>query len=113
MYAKAPKTRVSKAVASFINIRCVLLNKISLIPLVVNIIMTPVGIKFNPAHEVGVEEKLRRISPGLYRDMEGTLYLNWSEFLAAHSLPGSAEVRQAVREQIKREFGGESLKELD
>jgi len=60
-----------------------------------------------------MEEKLTKISPGLYRNLEGTLCLNWSEFLAAHSLLGSAEVRQAVREQIKREFGGESLKELD
>jgi hypothetical protein len=60
-----------------------------------------------------MEEKLTPISPGLYRDRKGALCLKWEEFLAAHGLPDGVEVRQAVREQIRLEFGVVAMKELD
>ena len=60
-----------------------------------------------------MEEKLKQISSGLYRDQEGALYIKWGEFLAAHNLPDSPEARHAVRENIKREFGNLTLKETD
>ena len=60
-----------------------------------------------------MDEKLREISAGLHQDQEGALYIRWGQFLAAHNLPDGPEVRQAVRENIKSEFGNVTLKEAD
>jgi len=60
-----------------------------------------------------MEEKRRQISAGLYSVQKGTLYIEWREFLAGHNLPDGPEVRQAVRENIYREFGSVKLEESD
>jgi hypothetical protein len=49
---------------------------------------------------------LRRLVTGLYRDTKGTLYLYIYEFLRKHGMPDSPEVRAAVLQQIREEFGG-------
>ena len=60
-----------------------------------------------------MEEELSQLSPGLYVDREGTLYVKMGEFLRAHQLPDRPEVRQAVRDQIAREFSNVPFKELE
>lgn len=60
-----------------------------------------------------MEEDLRQLSPGLYVDGKGTLYVRLSEFLLAHHLQDTPEVREAVREEIYHEFGNVPIKELE
>lgn len=60
-----------------------------------------------------MEEGLAPISPGLYKNKEGMLCVRMSEFLSAHNLPDAPEVRQAVLDNIKREFGNVPLKEIE
>jgi hypothetical protein len=60
-----------------------------------------------------MKEDLVQVSPGLYKNKEGTLCLRMGEFLAAHNLADAPEVRQAVIDNIKREFGSIPLKEID
>ena len=51
------------------------------------------------------KKELRRISPGFYVDAKRSLYFDVHEFLAAQRLPDSAEVRKAVWDQVRRDFG--------
>jgi hypothetical protein len=60
-----------------------------------------------------MDEELSQLSPGLYVDSKGALYLKMGEFLLAHHLPDLPEVRQAIRDEILREFGDVPVKELE
>jgi hypothetical protein len=58
------------------------------------------------------DRKLTRIGPGIYMDETRALFVNVREFLVAQKLPDVPEVRQAVLEQIRRDFGGVGITEL-
>jgi hypothetical protein len=51
------------------------------------------------------DKQLTRIGAGFYVDANRSLYVNVREFLTAHDLPDTPEVRQAVWDQIGRDFG--------
>jgi hypothetical protein len=51
------------------------------------------------------DKPLTRIGAGFYVDVNRSLYVNVREFLTAHELPDTPEVRQAVWDQIRRDFG--------
>jgi hypothetical protein len=63
------------------------------------------GLKMNKAD-------LQRIGPGFYVDSNRSLYLDMKEFMTAHDLPDRPEVRQAILEQVKQEFGLSEVTEL-
>ncbi len=50
--------------------------------------------------------------PGLYADSAGRLYLAMAEFLFAHGMPDSPEVRIVVWEEIREVFGDIPVNEL-
>jgi hypothetical protein len=52
-----------------------------------------------------VEKDLRRLIPGLYRDADGVLYLKVGEFLRHRRMPDRPQVRAALLQQIRAEFG--------
>jgi len=56
--------------------------------------------------------KLAPIIPGLYADRGGRLYLAMAEFLSAHVIPDSPEVRAVVWEEIRGVFGEIAVMEL-
>jgi hypothetical protein len=58
------------------------------------------------------KKDLTRIGPGFYVDPARSLYVNVREFLAAQKLPDTPEVRRAVWEQIRRDFGEIGITEL-
>jgi hypothetical protein len=58
------------------------------------------------------DSKLTRIGPGIYMDEARALFVNVSEFLVTQKLPDVPEVRQAVLEQIRHDFGGVEITEL-
>lgn len=49
--------------------------------------------------------RLRHLSGGFYTDDEGVIYVYMREYLARHNMPDTAEVRAAVLEQVRKEFG--------
>lgn len=51
------------------------------------------------------KKTLRWLATGLYRDAQGVLYVYIQQFLTRHGLPDRPEVRRALLEQIKEEFG--------
>jgi hypothetical protein len=55
---------------------------------------------------------LQRIGVGFYTDDNGSVYLDVKELMAAHDLPDRSEVRQAILEQVKQEFGFSEVVEL-
>ena len=57
-------------------------------------------------------EKLRRIGEGFYVDDNRSLYFNVREFLAAHHLSDTPEVRKAIWKQIRDDFGVIEITEL-
>jgi hypothetical protein len=77
--------------------------------------MIPIGIKNDIRHDNGSvmdDKELVRISPGFYFDRARALYVNIGEFLRSQNLPDTAEVRQAIWEQIRRDFGAIGIAEL-
>jgi hypothetical protein len=50
--------------------------------------------------------------PGFYADRSGRLYLAMAEFLFAHGMPDSPEVRAVVWEEIRDVFGDIAVNEL-
>jgi hypothetical protein len=58
------------------------------------------------------ENDLTKIGPGFYVDKERAMYFKVREFLAFHNLPDSREVRQAVWDQVKEDFGEVGITEL-
>lgn len=50
-------------------------------------------------------EDLRKIGAGFYVDDRRSLYFNVREFLIANGLPDTAEMRQAVWDQVAHDFG--------
>lgn len=58
------------------------------------------------------EGKLRRLGYGLYVDDNRALYFRVREFMAAHNLSDTPEVREAVWKQIRDDFGVIEITEL-
>jgi hypothetical protein len=58
------------------------------------------------------KEDLRKIGRGFYVDKSKRLYLDMREFLAAHNLSDRPEVREAILQQVKDEFGVTEVAEL-
>jgi hypothetical protein len=58
------------------------------------------------------ERELTKIGPGFYVDKNRSLYFNVREFLDFHELPDSPEVRQAVWNQVRHDFGIIGITEL-
>jgi hypothetical protein len=50
-------------------------------------------------------EDLRKIGVGFYVDDRRYLYFNVREFLTANGLPDTAEMREAVWDQVAHDFG--------
>jgi hypothetical protein len=51
------------------------------------------------------KDDLKTIGRGFYVDDDKRLYLDMKEFLAVHDLPDRPEVREAILQQVKDEFG--------
>lgn len=58
------------------------------------------------------KEGLRKIGQGFYVDDRRSLYFNVREFLAANKLADTAELRQAVWDQVAHDFGVIGIIEL-
>jgi hypothetical protein len=58
------------------------------------------------------KEDLQRVGTGFYVDSKRSLYLDMKEFMTVHDLPDRSEVRQAILEQVKQEFGLSEITEL-
>jgi hypothetical protein len=58
------------------------------------------------------DKKLRRLGYGFYVDDNRRLYFNVRECLAAHNLSDTPEVRKAIWEQIRQDFGAIEITEL-
>ena len=58
------------------------------------------------------ENDLTKIGPGFYVDGKRGMYFKVREFLDFHNLPDSPEVRQAVWDQVKEDFGEVGITEL-
>jgi hypothetical protein len=56
---------------------------------------------------------LQRVGTGFYVDSNRSLYLDMKEFMTARNLPDRTEVRQAILEQVKQEFGLSEVTELN
>jgi len=58
------------------------------------------------------DKKLQKISTGLYIDDKRALYFKVRELLAAHGIADTPEVRKAIRQQIRQDFGVIEITEL-
>jgi hypothetical protein len=58
------------------------------------------------------KEDLQKIGSGFYVDSNRSLYLDVKELMEAHNLPDRPEVRLAIWEQVKQEFGLSEVTEL-
>ncbi|HZE79307.1 MAG TPA: hypothetical protein VE604_00315 [Candidatus Polarisedimenticolia bacterium] len=58
------------------------------------------------------DKELTRIGDGFYVDDNRALYFKVSEFLTAHHLSDTPEVRRAIWEQIRHDFGVIGITEL-
>ena len=58
------------------------------------------------------KEGLTRIGDGFYVDGDRKIYFQVSEFLAAHRMPDTPEVRAEVWAQVCRDFGAVGVTEL-
>ena len=50
------------------------------------------------------KDELQKIGVGLYQDDKGSVYCDMHEFLTFHKLPDKPETRQAVWEELERQF---------
>jgi hypothetical protein len=55
---------------------------------------------------------LTKIGPGFYVDDRRALYFHVQEFLASSKLPDTPEVRQAIWDQVRQDFGVIGITEL-
>jgi hypothetical protein len=51
------------------------------------------------------DERITRIGTGFYVTEQGALLVNVREILAEFNLPDTPEIRQAIWDQIRRDFG--------
>jgi hypothetical protein len=58
------------------------------------------------------DKKLTRIGQGFYVDGNRALYFKVREFLSSHNLSDTPEVREAVWKQVRQDFGGIEVTEL-
>jgi hypothetical protein len=58
------------------------------------------------------KEDLQKVGVGFYLDSNKSVYLDVNELMTAYNLPDCPEVRQAIREQVKQEFGLSEIIEL-
>lgn len=58
------------------------------------------------------KEDLTRIGDGFYVDSDRKIYFQVREFLAAHHLPDTPEVRAEVWAEVCRDFGALGVTEL-
>jgi len=58
------------------------------------------------------KEDLTRIGDGFYVDRDRKIYFQVSEFLAAHRLPDTPQVRAEVWAEVRRDFGAIGVTEL-
>ena len=58
------------------------------------------------------KERLTRIATGFYVNENGALFVKVPEILDEFSLPDTAEVRHAIWEEIRRNFGTIPIHEL-
>ena len=58
------------------------------------------------------KEDLKRIGDGFYVDGGGKIYFQVREFLAAHHMPDTPEVRAQVWAEVRRDFGVIGVTEL-
>ena len=59
------------------------------------------------------KDELHKIGTGLYRDEKGSVYCDMHELLTFHKLPDKSEIRQAVWEEIERQFKAKVIELLD
>jgi hypothetical protein len=50
------------------------------------------------------KDELQQIGAGLYQDDKGFVYCDMQEFLTFHKLPDQPEIRQAIWEEVERQF---------
>jgi hypothetical protein len=50
------------------------------------------------------KDELQKIGAGLYQDDKGSVYCDMLEFLTFNKLPDKPETRQAVWEELERQF---------
>jgi len=74
------------------------------------IYFTPRGVKLNILQMD--EGKLRKLGYGFYVDDNRALYFKLREFMAAHNLSDTPEVRKAVWKQVRDDFGVIEITEL-
>jgi hypothetical protein len=58
------------------------------------------------------DRELTKIGEGFYVDRNRSLYFKVREFLTAHDLSDTPEVRRAIWEQIRHDFGVIGITEL-
>jgi hypothetical protein len=58
------------------------------------------------------DRELTKIGAGFYVDQNRSLYFNVREFLTSHNLSDTPEVRRAIWEQIRHDFGVIGITEL-
>jgi hypothetical protein len=58
------------------------------------------------------DKELRKIGEGFYVDDKRALYFKVREFLSAHKLADTPEVREAVWKQVRQDFGSIEVTEL-
>lgn len=55
---------------------------------------------------------LKRAGPGFYVDPSRKIYFDVKEFITAHNLPDTPEVRQQLWEEVRKDFGVIGVAEL-
>ncbi len=55
---------------------------------------------------------MQPVIPGFYADAEGRLHLNMREFLSAHGMPDTPEIRAIAWEEIREIFAGIEIVEI-
>jgi hypothetical protein len=58
------------------------------------------------------KDELQKIGVGLYQDDKGSVYCDMQEFLTFHKLPDKPETRQAVWEELEKQFSAKVIELL-
>jgi hypothetical protein len=59
------------------------------------------------------KQGLKKIGDGFYVDLKGSVYFDMNEFIACHNIPNHAETKAAVWEEVKKQFGTDSINLLE
>ena len=59
------------------------------------------------------KSELKKIGEGFYVDGKDSVYFDMDEFLTFHKLPDQPETREAVWEEVKKQFGTDAIKILE